>query len=122
MKEQGKEEGGPWEFYNADNFHGWEAERVVAVTNGYFLMEMITRAKTLLAVIIVEGDKKTKGYFQKAADKRLIEEMQLRAEGGESNNQGDDETNKSEGEIEENTFEYIEDTSEISCRSGCCIS
>ena len=58
-------------------------------------------------------------YFQKAADKGLIEEVQLRAEVGEINNQGGDETNKCEGDIKENTFEDIEDTSEISCMSGC---
>ena len=64
----------------------------------------------------------TKGYLQQAADQGLIEEVQLRAEDGEINNQGCDETNKCEGDIEENTFEDIEDTSEISCMSGCCIS
>ena len=88
-------------------------------------MEMITRAKILLAVIIVEVHSayaETKGYLQQAADQGLIEEVQLRAEDGEINNQGGDETNKCEGEIEKNTFEDIEDTSEISCMSGCCIS
>ena len=43
-------------------------------------MEMITRAKTLLAVIIVDryGDYvKTKEYFQQAADQGLIEDLSL---------------------------------------------
>ena len=57
-----------------------EADRVVAVIDGSSLMEMITRAKTLLAVIIV-GDgplyDDTKEYFQKATEQGLIEEVQL---------------------------------------------
>ena len=46
-------------------------------------MEMITRAKTSLAVIIVEGAnaKKAKGHFHQAADQEgLVEEVQLSAE------------------------------------------
>ena len=50
-KSHGKEKGGPWECYHAFNFFGWEAERVVAVTNGYDMMEMITRARTHLAFL-----------------------------------------------------------------------
>ena len=41
----GKEKGGPWECYNAGNFFGWEAERVVAVTTGGVdILEGATRA------------------------------------------------------------------------------
>ena len=51
VKEQGKEEGGPWDCYHAVEFYGWEAERVVVVTDGDNIMEMITRAKTYLRLI-----------------------------------------------------------------------
>ena len=44
----GKEKGGPWECYEANNFFGWEAERVVAVTTGwrFIIVELAMRAKT----------------------------------------------------------------------------
>ena len=82
VSDQGKEAGGPWECYDARNFFGWEADRVVAVTYGAKIMEMITRAKTMLAVIIVDGHgyshshsyAKSKEYFQEAADQGLIED------------------------------------------------
>ena len=80
VKKQGKEAGGPWECYRARDFFGWEADRVVAVTYGGNIMEMITRAKTLLAVIIVDDDDdyaKTQEYFQQAADQGLIEDLSL---------------------------------------------
>ena len=54
VKNQGKEEGGPWDCYHAYNFYGWEAERVVAVTTGHPIMKKITRARTHLAVILVD--------------------------------------------------------------------
>ena len=82
-KEQGKEAGGPWNCYFAGSFYGWEADRVVAVTSGGNLMEMITRAKTLLAVIFVGGgynDKETKEYFQQAAEQGLIDIVSLSPE------------------------------------------
>ena len=41
-----KEKGGPWECYYANNFYGWEADRVVAVTTGCNILEVVTRAKT----------------------------------------------------------------------------
>ena len=53
VKNQGKEQGGPWDCYDALNFDGWEAEKVVAVTTGFNLMERITRARTHLAYILV---------------------------------------------------------------------
>ena len=79
VKGQGKEAGGPWECYNADKFFGSEAERVVAVTGGERIMELITRARTHLCVILVGGAKyrgETKRYFQQAADKGLAEMIQ----------------------------------------------
>ena len=56
-KSHGKEKGGPWECYDAANFYGWEAERVVAVTTGWNILEKATRAKTELILIIAELDK-----------------------------------------------------------------
>ena len=73
----GKKEGGPWECYKARSFVGWETEKVIAVTKGAGITnEMLTRAKTHLAVILVRGkDKNTmkwyakyRDYFQQAAD------------------------------------------------------
>ena len=34
VKKQGIDEGGPWDCYKTMDFYGWEAERVVAVTDG----------------------------------------------------------------------------------------
>ena len=52
---------------------------MVVVTNGENIMELITRAKTHLSVIIVYGRlyAETKEYFQKAADLGLVEMVQL---------------------------------------------
>ena len=80
-KSNGKEKGGPWECYNAVAFFGWEAARVVAVTIGLHTLEMATRAKTRLILILAESqlnaDKKFysdyQKYFQDAADKGLVE-------------------------------------------------
>ena len=84
VKEQGKEAGGPWDCYNAFNFYGWEAERVVAVTTGPNLTELITRARTHLSVILVRGSRrhyaKTKEYFQQASDLGLVEMVKLTPE------------------------------------------
>ena len=60
-----------------DNFFGWESERVVALTSERNIMAQITCAKTLLSVIILGGDRKTKKYFQHATDLGLIEKVQL---------------------------------------------
>ena len=82
VDEQRKESGGPWHCYNTYNFYGWEDERVVAVTDGMSIMELITRAKTHLSVILVEGSRyaKLKESFQQAADLGLVEMVQLSAE------------------------------------------
>ena len=51
----GKREGGPWDCCDAENFYGWEAERVVAVTcGGDHIIEQATRAKTQLILILVK--------------------------------------------------------------------
>ena len=90
VKEKVKEAGGLWDCYNAGSFYGWEVERVLIVTDGYFLMEMITRAKTHLFVILVEEHSgfssdydygcrhaNTEKYFQQAAKQGLVEIVQL---------------------------------------------
>ena len=82
---QGKEAGGPWECFRAHNIFGWEADRVVAVTVGDNIMELITRARTHLYVIMVDrGDRiyyaETKKYFQQAAKLGLIDMVQLDVE------------------------------------------
>ena len=83
-KEQGKVAGGPWDFYKAKNFYGWESERVVAVTNGVGIMELITRARTHLAVIFTHSRVNKKNseleYFHQAAELGLVEMVQLSAE------------------------------------------
>ena len=117
VEEQGKKTGGPWDCYRAGIFFGWEDERVVVVTTGIDIMELITRARTHLYVIIVERANnrsddyaKTKKHFKHAAYLGLIEEVQLGGEAVEISQQVDD-----EGE-EENGDE------KISCMSGCCTS
>ena len=45
--------GAHWDCYSAFEFYGWEAERVVAVTSGSNMMELITRAKTHLSVCFI---------------------------------------------------------------------
>ena len=54
------------------DFFGWEDSRVVVVTGGGQIMELITRAKTHLAVILV-GGYETKEHFLQAADRGLVE-------------------------------------------------
>ena len=75
-----KEKGGPWDCSDALNFFGWEADTVVAVTaGGGQILEMITRAKTQLIIILVEPDddafkdgyKNYQKHFQDAAAKGL---------------------------------------------------
>ena len=40
-----KDLAGAWECYDGFDFYGWEAEKVVVVTNGHWIMELITRAR-----------------------------------------------------------------------------
>ena len=63
----GKEKGGPWECYHAVNFYGWEAERVVVVTTGLpIFLEMATRAKRELILIIAESEREDlKKFYHK---------------------------------------------------------
>ena len=79
-REQGKEAGGSWECYRAQEFCGWEADQIVVVTSGWNIMKQITRAKTRLSVILVDGGysyTKAKKYLQQAADLGLVEMVQL---------------------------------------------
>ena len=120
VKEQGKEEEGPWDWYNSNNFYGWEAESVVAVTHGLDIMELITRVRTRLAVILVKAGPGIKIYFQKAAEMGLVEMVQLNLEAVEVSEQADE----GEEEIEDKTVKAVEEKMEekISCMSGCCTS
>ena len=82
----GKEKGGPWECYNAENFFGWEAERVVAVTTGVAsFLEMTTRAKRELILILVEPEREEdREWYQriqvaiKAAEDVGLVDLQVR--------------------------------------------
>ena len=74
-----KKEGGHWESYNPRDCTGWEADKVVAVTSGdRRLLEMVTRAKTHLVLILVKG-RMGKFYevwqknLEKAADSGLVD-------------------------------------------------
>ena len=95
VESQGKKSGGPCECFPISNFYGWEADRVVAVTDGSHIMELITRARTHLAVILVKKDDKkfhsglfidhlyrdyapdshdmTRNHFQHAAGQGLVD-------------------------------------------------
>ena len=78
----GKKKGGPLECYNAGNFYGWEAERVVAVTTGRGnIPEQATRAKTELILVLAEPEEEErKKYYKRirevikaAADEGLVD-------------------------------------------------
>ena len=76
----------PWDCrYNGWNFYGWEVEKAVIVTScgSDRIMELITRAKTHLAIIFVDhgyGDyERNKKFFQQAADQGLVDIVPLSA-------------------------------------------
>jgi hypothetical protein len=77
VEEHGKEKGGPWHRSFSSTFYGWEAERIVAVSTGGNIMELLTRARTHLAVVLVDNGKpqymEYKKYFKQAADLGLIQ-------------------------------------------------
>ena len=68
----GKEKGGPWECYKADDFYGCEAERVVAVTSRDNILEMATRARTEL-ILIIANEGRLQEDVKAAADKGLVD-------------------------------------------------
>ena len=51
----------------------------MAVTSGRSVMELITRARTHLAVILVEGmfAEKTKKHFQQAGEQGLVDIVEI---------------------------------------------
>ena len=57
---------------------------MVVTGGGGYIMELITRAKTHLSVILVDVDEDTKKNFQQACDLGLIEKVQLSGEAVES--------------------------------------
>ena len=76
LEDQTKETTGCWDCYRAIDYYGWEADGVVAVTDGTNILEQITRAKTLLSVILWKSEEKydaVKEWFQQAADMGLVD-------------------------------------------------
>lgn len=76
---------------------------MVAVTKGSNIMELITRARTHLSVILVGKYQyaKTMRYFQQAADLGLVEMVQLSENAVEMTQVGDDILDEADEEIEE---------------------
>ena len=79
VKRQVKDMGRPWDCFDAHEFFGSEADRVVAVINGCYMMEMITRARIRLAVILATNDVNSniRKHFQEAASLGLVDIVQL---------------------------------------------
>ena len=75
-----KDKGGPWECYYANNFYGWEADRVVAVTTGCNILEVATRAKReLILILATEGS--FQGIIKRAANEGLVDFKVIEREG-----------------------------------------
>ena len=107
-KSHGREMGGPWECYDADNFFGWEAERVVVVTAGNHVLETATRAKRELILIIAEPEM-GKEYYQKIQEIVAAGEGLVDLEVVESVNQdGEKKMPTTEAELEAIIQERIE--------------
>ena len=77
-----KDKGGPWECYKSVDCTGWEADRVVVVTcGGTSVLEMMTRAKTHLNLILAKPKRENAiKYYEvwqnnlaEAADEGLVE-------------------------------------------------
>ena len=82
------EEGSQWKCYTADNFYGWEADKIVAVSTGFSILEMITRARTHLYVVMVDSKLEStslrynevcKCGFQKAVQEGLVQPINLKS-------------------------------------------
>ena len=102
-KRHGKEKGGPWECYNASNFFGWEAERVVAVTTGRGnIPEQATRTKTELILVLAEPEEEERKTYYK----RIREVIKAAADEGLV----DLEAIESENQIENTSNTATEDT------------
>ena len=76
-KDQGKKEGGPWDCYDAQDFYGWEAERVVVVAAGGGILEQATRARTKLILILAKPEDDSKKLYA-----RLQENIKAAADVG----------------------------------------
>ena len=80
---------GDWECYKAEDFSGWEADKVVAMTCGGLsyttnrqILEPMTRARNQLAVILSKEDldsdyAKARKQFLQAADLGLVDVLML---------------------------------------------
>ena len=113
VMEQSKGQGGPWDCYPGLKYFGWEAETMVAVTIGWNVLELITRARTSLTIILVEGPAKhryetVREFFRRAADQGKIDIVQMTEETGGIDKQDDDPA----------TFES--DSDNFSCSMWCC--
>ena len=84
--QSGGKEGSQWKCYNADNFYGWEADNIVAVSTGSSILEMITRARNRLCVVMVDSKLESRGLgynevytrgFQKAVQEGLVQPINL---------------------------------------------
>ena len=109
-------------------------------------MEQITRAKTMLYILMVDDDivleeggygdySKTKGYFQQAAEAGLVVFVKLNDanegnEGLEEDEEDEEEDEEDEGDEEEDEEdegnEELDEVKEVnkgdSCLPGCCTS
>lgn len=75
MQQVVEEDGGSWACCWARSSNGWEAERVVCVTGGRTIVEMMTRAQVRLCIVLVDDSEdyaKYKTYFKRAERKNLI--------------------------------------------------
>ena len=77
-----------WKCYNADNFYGWEADNIVAVSTGSSILEMITRARNRLCVVMVDSKLESRGLgynevytrgFQQAVQEGLVQPINLKS-------------------------------------------
>ena len=78
-----KVSGAQWDYIDKNNFYGWEFQSAIVETEGIHVTELITRAKTMLYVLLVSSDYedvddvesdyfKCKGYFQQAVEQGLV--------------------------------------------------
>ena len=68
----------PLRCYHAGEYYGAEDERVVAVTNGYYMMEQVTRARTHLAIVLLDGPStwaEERSHLRQAAAQGLLREL-----------------------------------------------
>ena len=71
-----KAAGADWDGSNTSSFYGWEDDTVVVVTDGSHMMELLTRARTKIVIILVEGQgeceyAEQKGFFLQAVEEGL---------------------------------------------------